>query len=204
MVSGEDNPELIDNLIKIEQQSSHLSQTISDYRDFFKPDKPKEKFNVYTLIDNALELVDHELKNNSIVVDNDADTDIMLYSYRNEILQVFIALLKNSLDAFVDNKIYGGKILITVESYENNCYISFLDNAGGITHGVMKKLFTPYFTTKTKGQGTGLGLYMCKLIIEQHCGGAIKVESFGSQTRFILIFPSLIGDDSISSAGEFM
>ena len=189
MLSEDEDMSLINNLIKIEQQSAHLSQTISDYRDFFRPDKPKERFHVASLIDHALGLIDHALKNNSIHFEKTVGIDPVLFSYRNELLQVIIVLLKNALDAFTENKILGGEIVFGIDVVGENCIISLSDNAGGIPHHIIKKLFIPYFTTKSKTSGTGLGLYMSKLIIEEHCNGRLNVTSDGMVTTFTITLP---------------
>jgi len=179
----------IDNLIKIEEQSTHLSQTISAYRDFFRPDKPKEQFDISMVINNALSLIDHTLKNRGITIDKSFKHDFKLLTYRNEILQVVIALLKNSLDAFLDNGSSGGQILITIDSDNEYGIISLADNAGGIAPEIINKLFIPYFTTKVKSNGTGLGLYMSRMIIQDHCNGLLEVESEGMRTVFTIKLP---------------
>lgn len=189
IMNGTEDDEFVDNLVKIEQQSSHLSQTISDYRDFFRPDKPKEHFNVRSLIDHALNLIDHTLKNHSIHIETADIQNMRLYTYRNEVLQVLIVLLKNSLDAFIDNKVEGGEIVISAQPEENYFVIVIRDNAGGISEDIRHKLFTPYFTTKNDGYGTGLGLYMSRIIIQDHCNGLIEASSEGNSTTFILRLP---------------
>jgi CHASE1-domain containing sensor protein/nitrogen-specific signal transduction histidine kinase len=189
MLADSNDNELVDNLQKIEQQSTHLSQTISEYRDFFRPDKPKERFHVLTLIDHSLNLIDHTLKSHSIHIENDRLYNPVLYTYRNEVLQVLIVLLKNALDAFVENKVIGGEIIIRVKPENNSCVISVRDNAGGIAPSVMYKLFSPYFTTKNENNGTGLGLYMSRMIIEDHCGGSIEAMSEGNTTTFNIKLP---------------
>jgi PAS domain S-box-containing protein len=189
IMSGTEDDDFVDNLVKIEQQSSHLSQTISDYRDFFKPDKPKEHFNVGSLIDHALNLIDHTLKNHSIYIQTSDVQNMRLYTYRNEVLQVLIVLLKNSLDAFLDNKVDKGEIVISAHPEGNYCVIAIRDNAGGISEEIRHKLFTPYFTTKTDGYGTGLGLYMSRIIIQDHCSGFIEASSEGNSTTFTVKLP---------------
>lgn len=189
IMNDSEDHELIDNLVKIEQQSAHLSQTISDYRDFFRPDKPKEHFNVLSLIDHAFNLIDHTLKSHSIHIKNDRLHDPILYTYRNEILQVLIVLLKNALDAFVENNVVGGEITISARSEGKYCVIAIRDNAGGISKEVMHKLFSPYFTTKNESFGTGLGLYMSRIIIEDHCDGSIEASSEGNTTTFSIKLP---------------
>lgn len=189
ILTDNEDPVLINSLMKIEQQSAHLSQTISEYRDFFHPNKPKERFFVSSLLDNAINLIDHALKNNSIHIDKQSSIDPILFTYRNEMLQVIIVLLKNALDAFSEHKIVDGKIVFSVEVIEDRCIIRVRDNAGGIPPEVMKKIFIPYFTTKPKNGGTGLGLYMSKLIIEDHCGGTLSAMSEGSESTFTIILP---------------
>lgn len=186
---SEDEGDTIDNLIKIEEQSTHLSHTISAYRDFFRPDKPKEHFRISTLINNALSLIDHTLKNHGIKIEKVVKQETNLLTYRNEILQVIIALLKNSLDAFIEHGISNGEITITLDNDLDYGVIHIRDNAGGIAPEIVDKLFIPYFTTKTKSNGTGLGLYMSRMIIEEHCHGVLEVESMGSETIFTIKLP---------------
>lgn len=189
MLMDADDGDFVDNLQKIEQQSAHLSQTISDYRDFFRPDKPKEYFRISSLIDHTLNLIDHTLKNHSIHVETENAYDPLLYTFRNELIQVLIVLLKNALDAFVENKIIGGEIIIRIHPDANTCILSITDNAGGIPSDIIYKLFSPYFTTKSEKFGTGLGLYMSRMIIEEHCGGTISASSTKNITTFTIQLP---------------
>jgi len=188
-VNGNEDSIEQNNLIKIEEQCTHLSQTISEYRDFFRPDKPKEYFELSVLLQHALNLIEHTLKNQGIEIEKVLDHTPNLFSYRNEILQVLIALLKNSLDAFEGNELVYGKITITIESDDTYCILSIHDNAGGITPENMNKLFIPYFTTKNKNDGTGLGLYMSKMIIQDHCHGILEVHSQNNETVFTIKIP---------------
>ena len=188
MKGNEDSIEQ-NNLIKIEEQCTHLSQTISEYRDFFRPDKPKEYFRLSLLLQHALNLIEHTLKNQGIDIEKVIQDDPKLFTYRNEILQVLIALLKNSLDAFEEHRLEYGKITMTINSDDTYCILSIHDNAGGITPENMKKLFIPYFTTKNKNDGTGLGLYMSKMIIQDHCQGILDVHSQNNETVFTIKIP---------------
>lgn len=188
-MSGNEDSIEQNNLIKIEEQCTHLSQTISEYRDFFRPDKPKEYFELSLLLRHALNLIEHTLKNQGIEIEEVIGNTPKLFSYRNEILQVLIALLKNSLDAFEENGLEYGKITITIQSNDGYCILSIHDNAGGISPENMNKLFIPYFTTKNKIDGTGLGLYMSKMIIQDHCHGILEVHSQNSETIFTVKIP---------------
>ncbi|MDD4855100.1 MAG: CHASE domain-containing protein [Sulfuricurvum sp.] len=189
VMKGENNPFVIEKLMKIEQQSIHLSQTISDYRDFFRPDKPKEYVSLSLLVHQALELIDHTLKSHGIKGEEIINNDPNLFTYRNEVLQVLIALLKNSLDAFTEKGIKEGTITISIDQDDEYGIVTICDNAGGIAPDVIARLFTPYFTTKNTNIGTGLGLYMSKTIIEEHCHGSIEVRSKGQEAIFTIKIP---------------
>ncbi|MDD2829735.1 MAG: CHASE domain-containing protein [Sulfuricurvum sp.] len=190
LMNGDEGSPEQENLQKIEQQCIHLSQTITDYRDFFRPDKPNEMFSLSTLIKHALDLIDHTLKNQGIETEVISLREQRLVSYRNEVLQVLIALLKNSIDAFEENGITHGKITVTIDQEENYSTVAIRDNAGGIIPEAIKKIFVPYFTTKNKEYGTGLGLYMSKVIIEEHCKGLLQVMSKGMETTFSIKLPN--------------
>lgn len=189
MLEDNENKLLVENMIKIETQSLHLSQTISDYRDFFHPDKPKEDVFLSEIIQHTLNLVDHTLKSNGVAIQQITDYPSKVNIYRNEVIQVIITLLKNSFDAFEENGVVNRQINITVSQDEEYGIIKIQDNAGGIPSDVIPKLFVPYFTTKSYSHGTGLGLYMSKMIIEDHCSGVLEITSFEDETTLIIKFP---------------
>lgn len=180
---------LLSNLDKIEKQSLYLSQTINDYRDFFRNDKPKEKIDLSLFIEQALSLVDHTIKTNNIRIETLVNNYTEVYSYRNEVLQVIVTLLKNSVDAFLHNAIEKPLIIITIDHNDLYGLIKVYDNAGGIEEEYIKKIFDPYFTTKDHSLGTGLGLYMSKMVIEEHCKGILEVESKNDETTFTIKLP---------------
>ena len=105
-------------------------------------------------------------------------------TYENELVQVIINLLKNSMDAFDENSIEDPKIEVKIE----NNYISIKDNAGGIPKDIIDKIFDPYFSTKSKN-GTGLGLYMSKIIVEDHCNGKIIAKNTDQGVQFTIYIP---------------
>jgi len=189
MMTEDADPLMTEKLMMIEDQSSHLSQTISEYRDFFHPNKPKEHFQLSTVLQNAINLVDYALKNHSIELEIVVKEDPILFSYRNEVLQVLIALLKNALDAFEDKVIKHKKILIRIDKDGEYGNITILDNAGGIPAEILEKIFLPYFTTKDQDSGTGIGLHMSKMIIEGHCRGSIQASNNGEYAVFTIKLP---------------
>ena len=150
-----------------------LSNTIDDFRNFYKEDKQKENVTFNEIVTYVLEMVKPSLENNNISVELDLNSDVVFKTYKNELRQVLLNLIKNAEDAIVENKIQNPKIKIITQ--DNILMIK--DNAGGIPQDIMDKIFDPYFSTKSKN-GTGLGLYMSKMIIEEHCNG--KLETYNS------------------------
>lgn len=104
-------------------------------------------------------------------------------------IQVFMNLIKNAHDAILERHIDSGEISITIFEVEGFLEIWVEDNAGGIDKSIMDKIFTIYFTTKPANQGTGLGLHMCRYIIEESFGGSIRVENTGKGAKFIIQLP---------------
>jgi PAS domain S-box-containing protein len=187
--SDQENHVLLDRLKKIEEQSIHLSQTITEFKDFFRPDKEMEQTSFSVILSHAVNLVDHSIKTHDISFVQTLHQDPTLKTYANEILQVIITLIKNSVDAFEENKIKAPKISINIDKVGTYAMLSIEDNAGGIKPEVLDKIFLPYFTTKTTSNGTGLGLYMCKMIIEEHCGGKIEGFSDNTMATFKIFLP---------------
>jgi signal transduction histidine kinase len=148
----------------------YLSQTIDDFRNFFKPDKTKTNFNISDVIENTINLMGSQFKNNNIELIKNIN-NVELYGYYNELLQVLINILKNAKDELIKldtNK----RRIIFIDTYndKSNLIIKIRDNANGIPSDIIEKIFEPYFTTKENDEGTGIGLYMCKQIIDGMTG----------------------------------
>ena len=171
----------------------HLSQTIDDFREFFNPHKIKTKLSTKKLYEKSIQLISSRLTTKDIEIKADID-DIVLLSYKNELLQCIINILNNAIDAFdnknIDKKLIEYKIKYTKECFIPNCdtqkcpqakngYVSIIihDTAGGIPQDCMDKIFDVYFTTKHQSQGTGIGLYMTYEIITKHLNGFISGEN---------------------------
>ena len=169
---------LLSSLNTIENSAYHLSETIEDFRDFFKKSKIKNLVNLNTLLEKTLKLIITRLKNKKITIINNC-TDIEFETYEREMIQVFMNIINNSIDAF-ENKYYDKFIFFETKKFENKIVIKIKDNAGGIDENILNRIFEPYFTTKESKQGTGIGLYMCNEIIVKHLHGKIIVsnESF--------------------------
>jgi PAS domain S-box-containing protein len=168
----------IKSLEIINENAQYLSNTIDDFRDFFKKSKTKNSVNLNNLIDKTLKLILTRLKNKNITIINNS-TDIKFETYESEMIQVFMNIINNSVDAF-ENKTYNKYLFLEAYESNDNIFIKIKDNAGGIEENIINRIFEPYFTTKDSKQGTGIGLYMCNEIIVKHLNGKIFAtnESF--------------------------
>lgn len=171
----------------------YMSQTIDDFRDFFKPNKTKKHFNVEKAVLDVLELLGKQYQNNGITVAIDEKHPITLFGHINEFKQVIINMLNNARDAFIDNKVTARNVTITIDSDGETGSVTVKDNAGGIAESIMGRMFEPYVTTKSEEKGTGIGLYMSKVIVENSLGGSIDVANYENGKEkgaaFTLRFP---------------
>jgi PAS domain S-box-containing protein len=153
----------------------HMSKTIDDFRNFFKPDKEKNRFRVQEAITDTLTLLDGSLHNPSIKVEIVANDDPVINGYANEFAQVILNLVINAKDVFTEREVSDAKLTITVSSENGFAVVTVADNAGGVPEEIIDKIFEPYFTTKGPQGGTGVGLFMSKTIIEKNMGGKLAV-----------------------------
>ncbi len=159
----------------ISEYSTHLSSTIDDFRNFFKTNKIKQDITLKNIAKDSLSILGNSLKNKNISLKSKFDCEHTISTYPNELKQVVLNLIKNAEDALVEKNVQNATIWITTYDKDDFCVIEVKDNAGGIDTSIMTKIFDPYFTTKSKKDGTGLGLYMSKTIIEKHCDGELRV-----------------------------
>ena len=189
MELGKETPENTQESIdKINDYAQHLSGTINDFRNFFKPNRSREKTSLNAVVNESLSIIGSSLQSVGIMIETFFDAKEEFFSYPNELNQVVLNLLKNAKDAFENNTVVSAKIVIKTEVLEGDLLLEIIDNAGGISEEIMEHLFDPYFTTKEK-DGTGLGLYMSKMIIEEHCHGELKVKNQDGGACFTLILP---------------
>ncbi len=172
-----DKDTAIDLSGKISEYSQHLSSTIDDFREFFKPNRGKEETTFESLVKSPLSIVEVSLKNKNIEVRLDLKCDATLTTYPNELKQVILNLIKNAEDAVCERKVSEPYIEIKTYTTEKSAVLEVCDNAGGVPDNIIDKIFDPYFSTKLEKNGTGLGLYMSKIIIEEHCNGKLEVHN---------------------------
>jgi len=180
------NEDFIENFIEKQTQTiQFMSQTIDDFRNFFRVDKTQKLFSVKEAIKFTLSIQGAQLANYNISTVLDGD-DFELKSTESEFLQVILNLITNAKDAIIEKNIKDGKINIVIDAQKKSIMIK--DNAGGIPVNIKDRIFEPYFTTKEQGKGTGMGLYMSKVIIEQNMGGTLMVKNDNDGAVFIISF----------------
>ncbi|MBU1658845.1 PAS domain-containing sensor histidine kinase [bacterium] len=194
---NDDNEDVLTFYDESKKIIKNMSNTIDDFTNFFKPDKEKHYFYLSDSINESIQILEKLLKSEMIHVKTDFQSIEVLGS-TNELSQVIINLIKNSKDAFVQNGILIREIQIQTKKEKGFAIIELQDNAGGIKEEISSKsresknidrIFEPYFTTKHTSQGTGLGLFMSKMICEQGLNGSIEVKSKKGTTTFSIKIP---------------
>jgi len=173
----------LDNYYKdIENSIEFMSETIDDFREFYQPKRDTSMQNLKLLIEKSVDFVNGYIKKKDLKVNMDLE-EIHYMLYPNEFLQVIINLIKNSVDALEE----GGQLDIELKKRKNDIIICVQDNGIGISSKDIKNIFSAYFTTKENSMG--LGLYMSKIIVEQHMGGSLHVKRLAKGTMFYILFP---------------
>ncbi|MEA3512993.1 MAG: HAMP domain-containing sensor histidine kinase, partial [Campylobacterota bacterium] len=181
-----DDDKLNELLEGIEDSSSHLSQTVEDFRNFLNDDNIKEYFKIKSTIEQTVKLLSSRINNNSVKIIINID-EIEVYSFKNNLIQVIMNLIGNSLDIIEIDKVENKTITFNYEIENGNFILYVDDNAGGIDENIIDSIFDKYFTTKSNG--TGLGLYMSRKIVQESMDGAISVTNKNGGVSFKLSFP---------------
>lgn len=154
---------------------SYMSQTIDDFRSFFREDKQKTDFGVRQSITRAIQLVSASLKDRGIKIIVEAGEELLINGYPNEYAQVMLNLLGNARDVLIERAISDPLIKVEIAAKAGSAFVTISDNGGGIREEIIASIFDPYFTTKQQDKGSGIGLFMSKTIIEKHMGGSLTV-----------------------------
>lgn len=187
---GELTPEILDNTVnKSMNIIKFMSKTIDDFRGFFKTDKSKKKISVIERVKHSTELLSAQLSSYGITLEINGDDELETTCLANEFEQVILNLVNNARDALVFNNIKEPTIDINIVSIDDKIDILLSDNAGGIPEDIIDKIFDPYFTTKGPDRGTGMGLYMSKIIVENHMGGKLSVKNGKKGAVFLIELP---------------
>jgi CheY-like chemotaxis protein len=178
------------NIQKIVGQIEYMSQTIHDFKNFFRPDKEKKFFTVKTSIESILRIIKSQLRFAEIELSIEGDLVLQAYGFVNEFKQAILIIINNARDALEMSESYERFINIHLSiNNENAAQITISDNAGGIPKEILSKIFDPYFTTKDDEKGTGIGLSLAKSIVEDNMSGTIQAENLGNGAYFTITLP---------------
>ena len=169
-------------------QIDYMSQTIDDFRNFYKPSKERKIFDIKESILQSSKIVHSSIEKNAIKLDILGES-LSIDGFENEFEQVIVNILNNAIDAkIIKSKIikFDAKIEINIYKEDKNIFISIFNNCGNIDEKIIERIFEPYFTTKFEDQGTGIGLYMTKVIIEKNMKGKIEAKNLNDGVEFII------------------
>lgn len=183
------------NLSGIESLTYHMSKTIDNFKNFFNPQKEQEQFFLNEAIQQALLIVKGTLEHNYINVKTTVSKELQCKSYSQALQEVLLVIINNARDALIQQEIAQPEIHIKVKKLQEVYVLIISDNAKGIPKAYLGKIFEPYFTTKHKKQGTGIGLYMAKTIVEEALKGKLLVKNTKKGASFKIIFPKGEIDD---------
>ena len=166
--------DLDSSLQSIKSLVKQMSDTIDDFRNFFKPDKAKGYFSLLQCLKNSASVVSEAYESQNIKISIICDPQIECFGYERELMQVLLVCFGNSKDAIEENGVKEGKITVVgKQTPHGDVSITITDNGGGVKNEIIHDIFNPFFTTKEEGKGSGIGLYMSKQIIEQGMQGSI-------------------------------
>ena len=176
-------------LSEIESLTKYMSMTINDFKNFFVEEKQKFFFRLKDVINYVVDIAWFSLNNKDISLSVHVDDNINMRNYANELQQVILVLINNARDVLEIEQVEDPEIMIDVESSTHHVTIKVSDNAGGIDESILDKVFDPYFTTKQATNGTGLGLYISKMIIEESMEGSLSVKNSDKGAEFSIVLP---------------
>ncbi|MDD2368357.1 MAG: PAS domain S-box protein [Sulfuricurvum sp.] len=191
-LDNEISDDVLEQVIEtMDEQTHYLSRTIDDFRDFFKPDKVKDKVNMATIIEKLVTLIQKGLDNNGILLELPKNQEFEIHTYQNQLLQALINLINNAKDAIKEHNPTTGIIRIGLTREDREIIIQVCDNGGGISPSIKNTISQPYVTTKAEN-GTGLGLYMSNIIISKHLGGRLWWSSDSVGCCFYIGLPMIL------------
>ncbi len=165
---------------------SHMSNTISDFQNFFKPSKKKRQFSLQEACKSASFIISSSLRHNNIEFKINTDKDVKVYGYSREFSQTILNILSNAKDVLIARKIKNPFIKLAIKTGKYYALVKIEDNGGGINERIKDRIYEPYFTTKHAKAGTGIGLYMSKVIIEENMNGFIYFKNTKDGALFVI------------------
>jgi len=185
-----DEETMTQSMEKSDRLINKMSTTIDDFRNFFKPNKHAEFFNINTVIESTIGLVDAQFKNHNIEININCEKELNINGFQGEFSQVILNLLNNAKDILIERHKTDPIIKINAHTGPNGINITIHDNAGGIPADIINKIYDPYFTTKDEGKGTGIGLYMSKMIVENNMQGKLYAFNDLEDSNFVIEIPT--------------
>ena len=193
--------QLTDDNAKAMDTIMYMSRTIDDFRYFFRQDKQKTILPIIDLLNKTLSLVSANFQHLNISLDIDVHDSVTAFGYPNELSQVILNILNNAKDAFSERNVTAPLIRIRAFGEGDRSVVTIGDNGGGIDEVILPRIFDPYFSTKEVGKGSGIGLYMSKVIIEQNMGGILVARNIDGGTEFrIELLSCVAADDKQNSS----
>ncbi len=185
-----DKEEILETINKLNHITKYMSNTIDDFRDFFATDKEKIKFQLLEQINSTINIISGGLKTHNIKLDIIIQKNPEMIGYKNDYSQVLINIISNAKDVLIQRKIKNPYIKISIFEENENIVTTVEDNAGGIKVNPIEKIFDPFFTYEKVG-GSGIGLFMSKLIIEKNMSGKLSVKNSSEGAFFKIIIPKI-------------
>ncbi|MDD4330297.1 MAG: HAMP domain-containing sensor histidine kinase [Aliarcobacter sp.] len=185
-----DNEEILETINKLNHITKYMSNTIDDFKNFFATDKEKIKFQLLEQINSTINIISGGLKTHNIKLDIIIQKNPEMIGFKNEYSQVLINIINNAKDILVQRNVINPYIKISIYEKNNNIITIVEDNGGGIKVKPIEKIFDPFFTYEKIG-GSGIGLFMSKLIIENNMNGKLSVKNSSNGAFFKIIIPKI-------------
>ncbi len=189
---GELTEELLrDDVARIMEIIQYMSKTIDDFRTFFRHEKQRQLFSLQETVEKAVSLVAARMEHLGITWQIAVQQTPCTFGYASEYCQVVLNILNNAIDVLETREGDERRILLTIDEQDDIALLTVRDNGGGISPTALPHLFEPYYTTKSPGEGSGIGLYMAKAIIEKHMAGTITAKNHGDGAEFTISLPTV-------------
>ena len=176
------------SLKRIDGYVQDLSSIINNFRNFYEPNKTSVDKMLTSPIEKVLDIISIPLESKGIKIIQNFESDRLIQMHENELTQAILNILKNALDNFIERKIVNPKIMINIKNIDEKVILAISDNGGGVSDAVLQRMFDPYFSTKNEINGTGLGLYMSKVIIETYHKAKFSAENKNGGLSFKIEF----------------
>ena len=182
------NETILNTTDDIDKYVNHLNNTINDFRNFYKMNKSVESTTLDELVEKSLNIIEDSITSNNIKIFKELNSSSKIETFISETTQVILSLLQNAEDILLEKQI--NNPIIKIKTYEDDkkLYLEIIDNGGGISTEILGKIFEPYFSTKHEKNGTGLGLYFSKRIIDNNCNGLLDVKNYLNGAIFTISF----------------